>query len=74
MKEKYNFSFCYIQRTALGFNAGNLGFWVFQKGKILPVATIELTPCIGRVNNFRLDETEMKEMKEDFKRFSGCDI
>ena len=51
----------------------NLGFWVFRKGKILPVATVEITPYNMRVNMFRDKDKDVEDkLKKDFEEFSGC--
>lgn len=74
MKKEYDFSFSYVQMLPGSNTIENVGFWVFQKGKIFPVAIIELTPYTWRVNNSRLNEEEEKEMKARFTEFSGCNI
>lgn len=74
MKKQYEFSFSYAQCLPWGGKIESVGFWVFQKGKIFPVATIELTPYTWHVNNLRLNREEEKQMKARFTEFSGCDI
>lgn len=72
MEKEFTFSF--IQRPLSCWDIGTLGFWAFQKGKILPVALIELTPLTVVVSDFKGEEAEMQKLKEAFKQFSGCSI
>lgn len=75
MEKKFKFSFIeQFPRLKYWLDTDNLEFYVFQRGKILPVAFIELTPYTVQVNNFRLTEAEMQDLKEEFKQFSGCSI
>lgn len=64
--EKNNFRFSFMQQYK-----DNSSFWVFRKGKILPVATVEITPCKARVNMLSNKE-KRNDIEDEFERFSGC--
>lgn len=66
-----NFRFVFVQRT---FGSENLEFIVFQKGKILPVATIEVTPLTVNISCFDEEKKDMSEIQKAFQKFSGCKI
>lgn len=68
--KKREFKFSFMQRKEY---SENLRFWVFKKGKILPVAIVELTPYNVRVNMFNDKDMNMKDKIETaFEKFSGC--
>lgn len=67
--KKGKFRFVFIQST---FNMENLKFWVFRKGKILPVALVEVSKAKVKVNCFDEEKKEIHEIKESFQQFSGC--
>lgn len=66
-----NFRFVFVQRT---FGCENLEFIVFQKGKILPVATVEVTPSKANISCFDEEKKDIAEIQKAFQQFSGCRI
>lgn len=48
-------------------------YWVFQKGKILPVAIIEERPMFISVSIFRGDKNIFYNIKEAYEKFLNAD-
>lgn len=73
-EKKVKFSFF---QSAICGQRNELVYWVFQKGRILPVAIIQVFPGItgisifkGRKSDFYAEKRE--EIKKSLEQFYGC--
>lgn len=63
--------FVFIQ-SVIAARRGELVYWVFKRNKFLPVATIQETPMILEISDFRGNKEMHESIKEAYKKFLGC--